>query len=65
METVTKPWFASKTIWVNAVAFIAAITAGLGLDLGLTPETQASIVGGILAVINIYLRTVTDTPLRK
>jgi len=60
----TKPWFASKTIWVNVVAFVAAIAGGFGLDLGLDAEAQASLVAGIMAVVNVALRLVTKTGLR-
>lgn len=56
----TKPWYASRIIWVNAVGLIAAVGAGFGF--GLDAETQATIVGGILAVINILLRINTKKP---
>jgi len=59
---VVKPWYASKTLWVNAVAGLAAVTGALGLDLGLDPDTQVALVGGILAVVNIVLRLVTKAP---
>ena len=58
-----KPWWASKTIWINAVALIAAVSAGLGLDLGLDGEGQAALVGGIMAVVNMVLRVVTGKPI--
>ena len=51
-----KPLWASKTLWVNALALVAALAAGFGLDLGLTPEVQGSLVGAIMAVVNIVLR---------
>jgi hypothetical protein len=56
-----KPWWASKTLWVNAIAVAGAISTGLfGLDID--QETQASLVAGVLAVVNILLRVVTDKP---
>lgn len=55
------PW-ASKTVWVNAIAFVAAATGAFGVDLGLTPETQTALVGGIMAVVNILLRLITRSP---
>jgi len=61
----SKPWYASKTLWVNAIAGIAAMAGAFGLDLGLTPETQTSLVAGILAVVNIILRLVTKQPVGK
>ena len=54
-----KPWYSSKTLWVNALALVAAVTGTAGIDIGLTPEAQASIVTGIMAVANIVLRLVT------
>lgn len=54
-----KPWYTSKTLWVNILTLVAAVSGAFGLDLGLDTETQASIVAGILAVANIILRLVT------
>jgi len=54
-----KPFWASKTLWANGLALLAALAVGFGLDLGLTPEVQGSIVAGIMAVANIVLRLVT------
>ncbi len=58
----SKPFWTSKTLWVNFIAFIATVTGAFGLDLGLDPEMQASIVTGVMAVVNIVLRFVTTTP---
>ncbi len=57
----SKPFWASKTLWVNALAFGAAITGAFGLDLGLDGEAQSSIVGGVMAVTNIILRLMTKS----
>ena len=57
--TESKPWYASKTIWTNIVAFAATIAVIAGVDIGLTPETQAEIVAAVLAGINIVLRLLT------
>lgn len=58
----SKPWYQSKTLWTNIIALVAAITGAFGLDLGLDAETQVSLVGGIMAVVNIVLRVVTTQP---
>lgn len=53
-----KNWYASKTLWVNAIAAIALLVqtrTGFVID----PEAQT----GLLAVINIVLRAVTKDPL--
>ena len=57
----SKPFWASKTIWVNFIAFIASGAVALGFDLGLDAEAQASIVGGVMAVANIILRLMTKS----
>ena len=57
-----KAWWASKTLIVNAVALVALVAGGLGFEMD--SELQASIVGGVLAVINIALRIVTTEPLK-
>lgn len=54
----------SKTFWANVLGLIAMVATSAGLDLGLTAEAQASIVAGILAVVNIVLRLVTREPVR-
>lgn len=59
----SKPFWASRTLWVNAVALLAAVTGAFGMDLGLDAETQTAIVGGIMAVVNMILRAVTKQPL--
>ncbi len=59
----SKPFWASKTLWVNAVAIVATLLGAFGLNVGLDPETQASIVVGVMAVVNIVLRLVTKAPI--
>ena len=62
MET-GKPFWASKTLWANVVAFVAVFATTFGLDLGLDAETQLAFVGGIMAVVNVVLRLVTVEPI--
>jgi len=59
-----KPFWASKTLWVNLLALVASLAAGFGLDLGLDPETQAALIGGVMAAVNVLLRLSTTKPLR-
>ena len=50
----SKPWYTSKTLWVNAIAFIALLLQSkFGFVLG--PEAEI----GIIAIANILLRLVT------
>lgn len=60
-----KKWYNSRVLWVNIVAMIATLATVFGVDLGLTVEVQASIVAGIMSVVNIVLRFDTDTPIEK
>ena len=59
-----KRWYAPKTIWANIIAGIVTLAGLFGLDLGLTPDVQAQIVTGVLAVVNIILRFVTKEPVK-
>jgi len=61
----SKPWYASKTIWANVVAFAATVAMVFGVDLpvDLSPEIQGEIVAAIMAVVNIVLRFLTDRPI--
>ena len=61
----SKPWYASKTIWANLVAFAATVAVIAGVDLGLTPEVQAEIVAAVLAGVNIVLRLITTQGIGK
>ena len=58
-----KDWYASKTLWANIIAGIVTAAGVFGINLGLDAETQAQLVGGIMAVVNIVLRFVTDKPI--
>lgn len=62
MDT-TKPFWASKTLWINLVALVVAVSTAFGVDLGISPEEQTAFVGGVMAVVNIVLRLVSGTRL--
>ena len=59
---ISKPVWASKTLWVNLIALAAAVSTAFGVDLGLNPETQVVVVGTVMSVVNIILRLVTKAP---
>jgi len=61
MEDV-KPWWQSKTLWVNGLTLIATIAAAFGIDLGLDEQTKGTLVLGALAAVNVILRLVTREP---
>lgn len=60
-----KRWYASRTVWANVIAFAVTIAAVFGYDLGLDTETQATLVAGIMSIVNIFLRLDTEAKLTK
>ena len=59
-----KSIFASRTVWATLIAFVATMAGAFGLDLGLDADTQAAIVGGIMAVVSIVMRAITKEPVK-
>lgn len=59
-----KTLWESKTFWFNILGLLATVAAAFGLDLGLSDEVKAQIVGGVMAVGNIVLRLVTSKPVK-
>ncbi len=57
----TKPFWASKTLWVNLIMLIATVGTTFGWDLGLSAETQVAVVGAIMGVANLILRFMTSS----
>lgn len=58
-----KPWYRSKTVWVNGIAVLAAVAdAALGMDL-IPGPTAAAWVAAALAGANLFLRKVTTEPI--
>ena len=64
----TKSIFKSRTMWLNAIAGIVAITTYINPEMltafGISPEKQHSvltIVGAVTALANIVLRSFTNT----
>ena len=60
METQSKKWYLSKTLWANLIAGVVTVAGVFGLDLGLDGEAQAQLVAGILVGVNLVLRLVTS-----
>ena len=65
-----KPWYLSKTIWVNTITF--ALTS-LGMATGdvggvlesVDMEMRMKIAVGIITAVNVVLRLVTKEPVLK
>ena len=55
----SKPWYSSKTLWVNFIAFVALAIQSFGTGFVIGAEEQV----GILAVLNIILRLITKQPI--
>lgn len=64
-----KPWWKSKTIWFNVLMALAAILTEIEqlLAMGLfdTPEWASELIILFSAIINIFLRTITDQGIKR
>lgn len=61
----SKPFYLSKTLWVNFLSIVAVLlvyVSGADFPIQLTAE-QLQVITGVLAVVNIGLRFVTDKPI--
>jgi len=54
MVDETKPWYYSKTLWVNFIALLALLIQAMS-GFVVAPEEQAAII----VVINLILRAIT------
>jgi hypothetical protein len=50
-----KPWWMSKTIWVNLVALAGSVLVSMGLDSGKWAEISTV----VLAAVNLIMRFAT------
>lgn len=55
---MTKPWFKSKTLWVNGLMVIASVLLLATKEFDLTPLVVQWVLF-IYGVVNIVLRTIT------
>lgn len=60
----SKPWYLSKTVWLNAAVFAVAVIELLSQQ-PFIPQSWLPMLGSAVAVANLYLRTTTDTKLTK
>lgn len=60
----SKPWYQSKTIFVDAIISMMALLSGFGVPV-ISDYTVEALVGGIVAGINIILRFTTSKRLTK
>jgi hypothetical protein len=57
-----KPWYTSKTVWVNVLTLTALIIGTLVAHPAL--ETMATPLAIALSVVNVVLRFLTTKPVR-
>lgn len=61
-----KPWYKSKTVWVNGASFVAATIAAWTNEPIVQQNPQIALkLTGILAALNLVMRFVTDKPIGK
>ena len=56
----TKPWYDSKTYWINGLTLIAGVV-GYFTTSSLFTSQQVTVMVSVLAVINLVLRSITNT----
>lgn len=59
----TKPWWESKTVWVNSLTLIVLFLTTL-VDLDIPADWEKAIVG-IIALLNVFLRFITSQALEN
>lgn len=66
--TTVKPWWQSKTLWINGLTILAALIAML-IDMqaagDLPFDLDGEWVAFVLAMVNFVMRWMTGQPLRK
>jgi len=58
-----KSLFQSKTFWANIIALGATVATAFGFEI--TEEQQGTLIAGVMTVVNIVLRMVTNTGIRR
>ena len=59
----TKKFYKSKTFWFNLLTLVVMVAAGFGFT-EFDPDTEVGAIAiGVVAIINLVLRSMTDTKL--
>lgn len=62
VQPAAKPWWHSRTLWLNALALgLAAAEDRLGLLKGVLPVSVFELIAFGLPVVNVVLRALTRT----
>lgn len=56
-----KPWWQSKTLWLNVVAGLIALLAAIAPSV---PQNLMPVIALITAVANVVLRFLTNQPIQ-
>lgn len=62
-KKAAKKWYESKTVWLNAVTFIAGLLALIQVTPDLLPADYTPWIVLALSVCNLALRLITGTPI--
>jgi hypothetical protein len=66
MTQQCKPWWHSKTIWLNtAVAAVAAVEASTEILKPIIPPDALGVVLAAVGILNVALRVATGQPVVK
>ena len=60
----SKPWYLSRTIWLNVAAFAVAVV-GLISEQPWIPPSALPVIAMVVSMANLYLRPNTTTKLTK
>lgn len=61
-EVPSKPWWQSKTVWANVLALVAAVAVEMQGWEFMPPGWETGLAG-VVAVVNLGLRTITKEPI--
>lgn len=64
MTQNSKPWYKSKTVWINILTMIVALLTVPEIG-SVVPESAMPYILLITAYANIFLRFITDQPIKK
>ena len=58
-----KPWFKSKTFWLQILTLVLGVLAVVGQSELIPPKTVLVITSLVVPIVNVFLRWLTDRPI--